>query len=124
MRTTVRVTRRLRTRLRASCVRRPGSWSIRRTWWNSPAGSRLRSNRRTRSRPRVRAWFYARDAGGVVERVTQMTRLLQLDKKLREKVRLSLAVNREPKELLVDNYKTLLELLREDLALTGTKHGC
>jgi aerobic-type carbon monoxide dehydrogenase small subunit (CoxS/CutS family) len=42
----------------------------------------------------------------------------------REKVRLSLAVNGEPREALVEPYKTLLEVLREDLQLTGTKHGC
>jgi len=40
------------------------------------------------------------------------------------KVRLSLTVNREPADALVDGYKTLLEVLREDLRLTGTKHGC
>ena len=39
-------------------------------------------------------------------------------------VRLSLVVNREPVECLVDPAKTLLEVLREDLQLTGTKHGC
>jgi aerobic-type carbon monoxide dehydrogenase small subunit (CoxS/CutS family) len=42
----------------------------------------------------------------------------------REKLRLSFRVNGEPRELLVDGYKTLLEVLREDLGLTGTKHGC
>ncbi|HVO31821.1 MAG TPA: 2Fe-2S iron-sulfur cluster-binding protein, partial [bacterium] len=46
------------------------------------------------------------------------------DPKLREKQRLRLTVNGEVKELLFDGYKTLLEILREDLALTGTKHGC
>ena len=46
------------------------------------------------------------------------------DPTLRQKARLTLAVNGEPRELLVDGYKTLLELLREELALTGTKHGC
>jgi aerobic-type carbon monoxide dehydrogenase small subunit (CoxS/CutS family) len=40
------------------------------------------------------------------------------------KVRLSLTVNGERVESLVDGYKTLLEVLREDLQLTGTKHGC
>jgi carbon-monoxide dehydrogenase small subunit len=40
------------------------------------------------------------------------------------KVRLSLIVNREPVDALVDGAKTLLEVLREDLQLTGTKHGC
>jgi carbon-monoxide dehydrogenase small subunit len=40
------------------------------------------------------------------------------------KVRLSLIVNGEPVDILADGYKTLLEVLREDLGLTGTKHGC
>ena len=40
------------------------------------------------------------------------------------KTRLSFKVNGEPIEILVDTYKTLLEVLREDLGLTGTKHGC
>ena len=39
------------------------------------------------------------------------------------KVQLTLNVNDEPVEILVDDYKTLLEVLREDLGLTGTKHG-
>ncbi len=42
----------------------------------------------------------------------------------REKLRLAFEVNGEQRELLVESYKTLLEVLREDLALTGTKHGC
>ena len=37
---------------------------------------------------------------------------------------LSFIVNGEPVEMLVDPAKTLLEVLREDLQLTGTKHGC
>ena len=40
------------------------------------------------------------------------------------KVRLRLTVNDEAHEVLVAAHKTLLEVLREDLALTGTKHGC
>jgi carbon-monoxide dehydrogenase small subunit len=40
------------------------------------------------------------------------------------KVRLTCTVNGEPVDLLADDYKTLLEVLREDLGLTGTKHGC
>jgi len=40
------------------------------------------------------------------------------------KIRLNLTVNGEPVDALADNYKTLLEVLREDLGLTGTKHGC
>jgi len=38
--------------------------------------------------------------------------------------RLTMTVNDEPQDLMVDGYKTLLEVLREDLRLTGTKHGC
>jgi len=37
---------------------------------------------------------------------------------------LSLEVNGERVEAAVAPYKTLLEVLREDLSLTGTKHGC
>ena len=40
------------------------------------------------------------------------------------KIRLALVVNGEAADLVVDRYKTLLEVLREDLQLTGTKHGC
>jgi carbon-monoxide dehydrogenase small subunit len=42
----------------------------------------------------------------------------------REKLRLAFTCNGEPRDLIVESYKTLLEVLREDLALTGTKHGC
>jgi carbon-monoxide dehydrogenase small subunit len=42
----------------------------------------------------------------------------------RERLRLALAVNGEARDLVVDATKTLLEVLREDLGLTGTKHGC
>ena len=35
-----------------------------------------------------------------------------------------LFVNGEKTEVAFEPYKTLLELLREDLQLTGTKHGC
>ncbi len=38
--------------------------------------------------------------------------------------RIRLTVNGEPREVLFASYKTLLEVLREDLGLTGTKHGC
>jgi len=43
---------------------------------------------------------------------------------LRLKVRVALNVNGESREALVPVHKTLLEVLREDLGLTGTKHGC
>src|SRR5947209_12422215 len=37
---------------------------------------------------------------------------------------ISLTVNGEPTEVAFAAYKTLLEVLREDLNLCGTKHGC
>jgi carbon-monoxide dehydrogenase small subunit len=40
------------------------------------------------------------------------------------RTRITLTVNGEPAEALFAPYKTLLELLREDLNLQGTKHGC
>jgi aerobic-type carbon monoxide dehydrogenase small subunit (CoxS/CutS family) len=36
----------------------------------------------------------------------------------------ALLVNGERTELLLPVHKTLLEVLREDMQLTGTKHGC
>jgi aerobic-type carbon monoxide dehydrogenase small subunit (CoxS/CutS family) len=39
-------------------------------------------------------------------------------------VQLSLHVNGEEQQVAFAPYKTLLEVLREDLSLTGTKHGC
>jgi carbon-monoxide dehydrogenase small subunit len=40
------------------------------------------------------------------------------------KTRLALTVNGEIRDVVVPVHKTLLEVLREDLDLTGTKHGC
>jgi carbon-monoxide dehydrogenase small subunit len=40
------------------------------------------------------------------------------------KVRFSCTVNGDSVDVLIDDYKTLLEALREDVQLTGTKHGC
>ena len=40
------------------------------------------------------------------------------------KTRLALTVNDESHDVLVPVHKTLLEVLREDLGLIGTKHGC
>jgi carbon-monoxide dehydrogenase small subunit len=39
-------------------------------------------------------------------------------------VQLDFTVNGEPAAVSFAPYKTLLEVLREDLNLTGTKHGC
>jgi len=41
-----------------------------------------------------------------------------------ERVVLQMNVNGESRELLLPVHKTLLEVLREDMQLTGTKHGC
>jgi len=37
---------------------------------------------------------------------------------------IALEVNGERTEMLLPVHKTLLEVLREDMGLTGTKHGC
>ncbi len=41
-----------------------------------------------------------------------------------DKTRLRLRVNGEDRDCLAPVHHTLLEVLREELALTGTKHGC
>jgi aerobic-type carbon monoxide dehydrogenase small subunit (CoxS/CutS family) len=41
-----------------------------------------------------------------------------------EKTRIRLRVNGEEREALAPVHHTLLEVLREELGLTGTKHGC
>jgi carbon-monoxide dehydrogenase small subunit len=41
-----------------------------------------------------------------------------------QRVVLALQLNGEEIQVLVPVHKTLLEVLREDLGLTGTKHGC
>ena len=40
------------------------------------------------------------------------------------KATISFELNGEPTEVAFAPHKTLLEVLREDLGLTGTKHGC
>jgi len=45
-------------------------------------------------------------------------------KRTPEKAHIHLRVNGEPVEVAFAPHKTLLEVLREDLGLTGTKHGC
>jgi aerobic-type carbon monoxide dehydrogenase small subunit (CoxS/CutS family) len=42
----------------------------------------------------------------------------------RSPVLIGLRVNGEPTDVAFAPFKTLLEVLREDLRLTGTKHGC
>jgi aerobic-type carbon monoxide dehydrogenase small subunit (CoxS/CutS family) len=47
----------------------------------------------------------------------------ELDRPIQREV-LALSVNGEERHLLAPVHRTLLEVLREDLGLTGTKHGC
>src|SRR5262245_37029719 len=47
-----------------------------------------------------------------------------LGSKLMRQQHVHLTLNGEPAEVSFAPYKTLLEVLREDLGLTGTKHGC
>jgi aerobic-type carbon monoxide dehydrogenase small subunit (CoxS/CutS family) len=42
----------------------------------------------------------------------------------KQKAHISLTLNGETAEVAFAPHKTLLEVLREDLGLTGTKHGC
>jgi aerobic-type carbon monoxide dehydrogenase small subunit (CoxS/CutS family) len=42
----------------------------------------------------------------------------------KQKAHISFTLNCEPAEVAFAPHKTLLEVLREDLGLTGTKHGC
>ena len=53
---------------------------------------------------------------------TPLPALLQIA--MTQHVHIALVVNDEPAEVAFDGYKTLLEVLREDLNLSGTKHGC
>jgi len=48
---------------------------------------------------------------------------IRLDREV-ERAVVRLLLNGEATEILVPVHKTLLEVLREDLGLTGTKHGC
>jgi len=41
-----------------------------------------------------------------------------------QNIHIEMTVNGEPAEVAFAPYKTLLEILREDLNLCGTKHGC
>ncbi len=45
-------------------------------------------------------------------------------KRMRRSVQQQLRVNGEVHDAVFAPYKTLLEVLREDLSLSGTKHGC
>ena len=43
---------------------------------------------------------------------------------MKQKAHITFTLNGEAAEVAFAPHKTLLEVLREDLALTGTKHGC
>jgi aerobic-type carbon monoxide dehydrogenase small subunit (CoxS/CutS family) len=43
---------------------------------------------------------------------------------VKQQAHIALTINGEPAEVAFATYKTLLEVLREDLNLCGTKHGC
>ena len=53
-----------------------------------------------------------------------MPDLVPLEAPAKSKVTVAFTINGEPAEVAFAPNKTLLEVLREDLALTGTKHGC
>ena len=53
-----------------------------------------------------------------------MSRIRKKSKNKLQKAHITLRVNGEPVEVAFAPHKTLLEVLREDLGLTGTKHGC
>ena len=48
----------------------------------------------------------------------------KIDNPSPSKILLRLRVNGEIQEVATETNKTLLEVLREDMALAGTKHGC
>jgi carbon-monoxide dehydrogenase small subunit len=47
-----------------------------------------------------------------------------MNERTRQKAHIEFILNGEPVEVAFAPHKTLLEVLREDLSLTGTKHGC
>ena len=47
-----------------------------------------------------------------------------MSEKIKLKAHITFVLNGEQAEVAFAPHKTLLEVLREDLALTGTKHGC
>jgi aerobic-type carbon monoxide dehydrogenase small subunit (CoxS/CutS family) len=59
--------------------------------------------------------------------MVRMRQIMKVRKKAKtklEKAHIPLQVNGEQVEVAFAPHKTLLEVLREDLGLTGTKHGC
>jgi len=65
-----------------------------------------------------------RDAAGVPEAPAREPAKAPAPREPLARPRIALTVNGERQDVTFDGYKTLLEVLREDLSLTGTKHGC
>jgi carbon-monoxide dehydrogenase small subunit len=55
---------------------------------------------------------------------TNVTHPIAIETAARRTLHGTFVVNGEPREVAFAPHRTLLEVLREDLALTGTKHGC
>src|SRR5690348_10204537 len=53
-----------------------------------------------------------------------MSDLITLPEESRRTAHIRMTLNGEPTDVSFAPYKTLLEVLREDLGHTGTKHGC
>src|SRR5205823_11982233 len=51
-------------------------------------------------------------------------KILSMSERVKQKAYIEFTLNGEPCEVAFAPHKTLLEVLREDLNLTGTKHGC
>ncbi len=81
-----------------------------------PGGGRHGGGRRRRDVPVPDSWHREPYPGPPTPPVGGQEALV--------KTRLTCTLNGEPVDVLADDYKTLLEVLREDLQLTGTKHGC
>src|ERR671932_699650 len=47
-----------------------------------------------------------------------------MSQRTKQKAHIEFTLNGEPTEVAFAPHKTLLEVLREDLGLMGTKHGC
>src|ERR671938_284139 len=47
-----------------------------------------------------------------------------MSQRTKQKAHIEFTLNGERAEIAFAPHKTLLEVLREDLSLTGTKHGC
>ena len=65
-----------------------------------------------------------RDAAGLPEAAATREAAAPARREPAARPRIALTVNGERQDVTFDGYKTLLEVLREDLSLTGTKHGC